>query len=673
MKRTEGKHGAMSWFKNSLLMQILIPFIILIVFVGSIISFVSYQATVSLTTEELSNNVKGEMESMTDAFDIYFQNIENMLNYLSEDDNLQNPSEDSATDIMDVFAEISELNPVVKNVYIGLPTSAGISYPDVGYSEDHNILETEWYKDATNAEGDIAWTQPFVDVVSGDTVVAAAKGYYGETKELIGVVSVDIEVKNLIQMINNIAIGDTGYAVIYDETGQIIAHPDENMIGKNQTNEFANDRLLTDENSGLVESELDGKNVTIGYAKNELTNWTIAGIVHQADLTKKSRGMIGKIIVTLIVVGLIAIFLASLIVRRVTSSIQRVVQRMQQISRGELKVKPLEVTSSDEIGQLVVATNDMNDRMRGLLRQIYEGSGIVSEQSADLTEASRDVMAGSQEVSATMEELASGAEIQANHASDLSSSVGLFTEKVNEANDHGRSIQKSSKDVSDMTLTGYRLMETSTDQMTTINEIVRRAVEDVQQLEAESQKISELVAVIEDIADQTNLLSLNAAIEAARAGEHGNGFAVVADEVRKLAEGVDESVTDITRIVDGIQHQSKNVTESLRSGYVEVERGTEQMVETGDTFKGISTAIEVMVENIQVVTDNLSDLTDESYEMNKAVQDIAAITEEASAGVQETSAASEETSGAMEQVSASSSELANLARELNDLVRQFKL
>src|SRR5699024_3137957 len=109
---------------------------------------------------------------------------------------------------------------------------------------------------------------------------------------------------------------------------------------------------------------------------------------------------------------------------------------------------------------------------------------------------------------------------------------------------------------------GYQLMEKSTNQMNTINDIVRNAVDNVQSLDEQSQKISELVAVIEDIAEQTNLLALNAAIEAARAGEHGQGFAVVANEVRMLAEGVAVSVTDITDIVNSIQHESSEVAES---------------------------------------------------------------------------------------------------------------
>src|SRR5690625_5083725 len=211
-----------------------------------------------------------------------------------------------------------------------------------------------------------------------------------------------------------------------------------------------------------------------------------------------------------------------------------------------------------------------------------------------------------------MKEIADGTETQANHSNQLSSAMGMFVSKIDEVNNNGIDMQASSNDVLEMTENGFSLMKSSTTQMNTIHEIVRNAFSEVHKLSEQSQKIYELVNVIEDIAEQTNLLALNAAIEAARAGEHGQGFAVVANEVRKLAEGVSDSVTDITKIVIDIQDETKNVAESLQSGYREVEQGTNQIIETRETFNSISSAVEEMVSNIHNVTNNLTDIAGES-------------------------------------------------------------
>lgn len=391
------------------------------------------------------------------------------------------------------------------------------------------------------------------------------------------------------------------------------------------------------------------------------------------NIISSGKSTINIVVAVSILVIILGLFVAVITSKSISNPIEALMERMRLITDGDLSSKPLEIRSKDEVGQLVKSTNEMNNNIKSLLSQINKVSETVNGQSEELTQAANEVMAGSEQVAATMQELASGAESQANHASELSNVMELFSSTIEDANDNGRNIQESSNDVLNMTKEGYQLMEKSTDQMNTINEIVRNAVENVQSLDTQSQKISELVIVIEDIAEQTNLLALNAAIEAARAGEHGLGFAVVADEVRKLAEGVAVSITDITDIVNNIQQKSSHVTESLQSGYKEVEQGTSQIIETGETFKEISTAVEEMVNNIQVVTDNLSEMSGEGQEMNSSIREVAAISEEAAAGIEQTSASSQQTSSAMEEVASSSKDLAHLSEKLNGLVQQFKL
>src|SRR5699024_9619739 len=261
---------------------------------------------------------------------------------------------------------------------------------------------------------------------------------------------------------------------------------------------------------------------------------------------------------------------------KVSKPIVTVMNRMNLIAKGDISHEPIKAEAKDETGQLVKATNDMNYNIRELLYDVSTVSTSVTTQSEELTQSSNEVTAASEQVAFTMQELATGSETQANNATDLSSRMVSFMTKVQAANEDGGSIQKSSNDVLDMTNKGTTLMKTSTTQMEKIDEIVHEAVEKVEEVDKHSQEISHLVSVIQGIADQTNLLALNAAIEAARAGEHGKGFAVVADEVRKLSEESSESVTSITDIVNRIQHEPSTVSTSLRNSYQEVEQGTEQ-------------------------------------------------------------------------------------------------
>lgn len=410
--------------------------------------------------------------------------------------------------------------------------------------------------------------------------------------------------------------------------------------------------------------------ILLGYQAMAEERETLINEIGEDSIAQGEVTLIVSVIMPIVIVVLTVI--AALITSRViTKPIGIVMERMQRIAEGNLSEEPLEVTSQDETGQLVTATNNMNHNMRDLLNQINNVSETVTSQSEELTQSSNEVMTGTMQVASTMQELASGSESQANNAADLSSGMDSFTARVLEANKNSERVQESSNEILKMTNEGTELMESSTEQMATIDRIVHDAVEKVEGLDTHSQEISELVSVIQDIADQTNLLALNAAIEAARAGEHGQGFAVVADEVRKLAEQSSDSVTDITEIVNRIQNESSVVAASLQDGYKDVEQGTEQIITTGETFKNISTAITDMANRINHVSENLTGITASGQEMNTSIQEIAAISEESAAGVEQTSASTQQTNAAMQEVAASSDDLAKLAEDLNGLVNRF--
>lgn len=371
-----------------------------------------------------------------------------------------------------------------------------------------------------------------------------------------------------------------------------------------------------------------------------------------------------------VVSGGLLVFLIS---RSVSKNLNEVVEISDQIADGNLNVSRIEYEGSDEIGRLADSVNTMGVNLKNMISQIASISETVSNQSEELTQSANEVRAGSEQVAVTMQELSVGSESQATNSSSLAESMNSFSSKVALATENGEKINMSSTKVMDLTLNGLDAMGASVRQMSIIDQIVQDAVEKVKGLDSQSQEITKLVSVIKAIADQTNLLALNAAIEAARAGEHGRGFAVVADEVRKLAEQVSVSVTDITGIVSSIQNESSIVATSLQAGYEEVEKGTSQIEATGDTFMGINQAVQEMVNNIKEMSASLTTMSGESQQMGGAIEEIAAVSEQAAAGIEQTSASSQQTSSSMEEMARSSNDLANLAEELNGLVRQFRL
>lgn len=379
--------------------------------------------------------------------------------------------------------------------------------------------------------------------------------------------------------------------------------------------------------------------------------------------------LITSMLLTLVTGVILVLFISG----RVSRNLKKVVDLSDQIANGNLTVDSLTYQGKDEIGKLSSSINLMKHQLLTMIQQISQTTSSVSSQSEQLSHSAHQVKSGAEQIATTMEELAKGTESQASYSSELATSMKAFANEINEMSGKGQAINQSTERVLTETVEGRNYMNQSVDQIGNIDTIVKDAVEKVKGLDKQSKLVFNLVAVIKDIAGQTNLLALNAAIEAARAGESGKGFAVVADEVRKLAEQVDDSVGDITKIVETIQGETDTVVHTLELCYEEVLTGTEKIESTGTKFEYIEEAVKDMTDNVKSVLSGLRKLADESEQMNSSVQEIAAISEQSAAGVEETTASAEEASVAMEDMSTRSNDLNQTSESLSEVVRQFKV
>lgn len=432
---------------------------------------------------------------------------------------------------------------------------------------------------------------------------------------------------------------------------------------------------------GREEEALKALEDTVTPVSNELiTIYEEASIRREGEIQEMGSNVLesgaammfwGLIISAAVI--LVGLLFAWMMANNLSRPIKRVAERMRHLAGGDISKGDLEVKSKDEIGALAGAMNTMQAALKEVIESVSLTSDRVTVQSRELDQASEEVREGSVQIASTMQEMSSGAESQADGASSLAEQMRTFTDKIAVADANGGHVSHSSSQVLELAEGGREQMKAAIGQMHRIDTIVKDSVEKVKGLDRQSREISKLVQVIEAIASQTNLLSLNAAIEAARAGEHGRGFAVVADEVRKLAEQVTASVGDITDIVEGIQTESGQVVQSLEEGYTEVGRGSVEMEASGETFDTIHHSVSDMVAKIQEISAHLREIAGAGQDMNRSIEEIASITEESAAGVEQAAASAQQSSGSMEEVSRSAAELSELAGELNRHVRRFKL
>lgn len=348
------------------------------------------------------------------------------------------------------------------------------------------------------------------------------------------------------------------------------------------------------------------------------------------------------------------------------------------ISEGDIKsakvaVSKLKLTSKDEIGRLGHDMQNMTGTLENMVGKIRLLSVQVNEQSNRLNQTSLEVNEGSDQIATTMEEMASGAETQATSTTTMLEKMNEFSDLIHSTNEHGRQIKDSSLQISARTEVGSKLMYDSKQEMEKIFETVDHAVTRMDELEKNTNQVTNLVTFISDIAEQTNLLALNAAIEAARAGENGRGFAVVADEVRKLAEQVSISVREINGIVSKVNNSSKEMVTMLNNSLTITSEGRSKLNKTGVTFSEISETILSMDNLIDKMSLQLENVLNEQDSIKSDIEEIAAVSEENSAGIEEVSASTQQMSAATDEINGQSKELLELSNQLKELNEQFKV
>lgn len=371
----------------------------------------------------------------------------------------------------------------------------------------------------------------------------------------------------------------------------------------------------------------------------------------QMDMTKKEVvASSDRALIVSLTLGVFAIvcsmLLLLLMAGGLTRSIRKMSDVMDDIASGEGDLtKRLDVTSRDELGHLA-------DNFNRFLCKLHDSIATVSQTTLQVSSAAA-------ELDSTAREMALGTEEVASQAGTVAAAGEEMTATSNDIAQNCMTAAEGARRASAAAVAGAAVVQETVQGMGRIAARVRESATTVESLGARSDQIGEIIGTIEDIADQTNLLALNAAIEAARAGEQGRGFAVVADEVRALAERTTRATGEIGNMIKSIQSETRSAVGAMEGGVKEVEKGTAEAAKSGEALQDIIAQIESVTQQVNQIAVAAEEQTATTSEISSNMQQITAVVHQTAKGAQQSAAAA--------------GQLSQLAESLQRVVKQFKL
>ncbi|MBU8575107.1 methyl-accepting chemotaxis protein [Bacillus pumilus] len=369
----------------------------------------------------------------------------------------------------------------------------------------------------------------------------------------------------------------------------------------------------------------------------------------------------------------IAVFLNIGLTRSIVTPIKSLSYRAKQIAEGNLAVERLDIQRKDEIGGLNESFNQMTDQLISLIKEISNVSNQVETFSIQLDDENKKLMESANQVSVSTDEMANGSQAISE---DLQHGVSLI-EKMDQ---HGRKNSERSQTVIQSTEDAIEAVESGKHTLTETKTAIEKNTHATRQIEQSAGEftqyasgISAMAKTVSDIADQTNLLSLNAAIEAARAGEAGKGFAVVADEIRKLADESSNATRQIFDMVSHIERGIQSISQTVKEGVKLSLQQQDAMDKTSHSFEDIETKAQHIKQEMAVLNDQIVQSTELGGQVLNSIENISAVVEETAAGSEEISASANEQLQSFHQMNKQVEELMSMTARLNETVHRFKL
>lgn len=539
---------------------------------------------------------------------------------------------------------------------------------------DYDYPNQAWYKAGADS-GEIVWTAPYFDGALNKTLITASTPFYNQAGELEGVISNDIDIGNLQEIVKSVDTGETGWAFLTGSDQQFLVHPKEEnslemTLAEDETLQSL-DSAIQQQESGVDVVTLEDGDAHVYYQHIPRTDWTLGLVIPDDEAYASLDGLLIQIVIVSIVIIILFIIIALILARRLTKPIKMLNEEVSKVALGDLSSN-MEASSNDEIGELTTNFNGMVKNIRELVTSVRSSIYTVSESTGQLSAVSEETTASSEEISRAMSSVANGATDASSYAEKTNTQTAALSDQLSSLVNQTNQLKENSGEVQKLNLHGVDQIEILQDTSDQSRVVILSVEKVIQNLSEKMNRIDEVVNTISAISEQTNLLALNASIEAARAGEHGKGFAVVAEEVRKLADETSTATENISNTIKSVQIESKDAVKQISSSREMSEAQNKAAEDSSQAFKAISNENDRMVESIQKIATDIKNIDTYKDSVVESIGYIASILEDSAAAAEEVDASSEEQLTALRTITTSAESLQETGEELEKLIEKFR-
>ncbi|MEC2381113.1 methyl-accepting chemotaxis protein TlpC [Bacillus subtilis] len=518
------------------------------------------------------------------------------------------------------------------------------------------------------AKGDLALSSTYIDdVMSGDWQVKNNKLYKGQTQINGNEDIVDLLGEKTGDTIT-IFQGDTRVATNVMKNG-------ERAVGTQASSEVIA-AVLKKGKRFYGQADVAGSSYQTAYMPLKDQNGNIIGMLYtganQSILASLTQSLFTQFAIVLVIVIMVSVILVLVFTRKINKRLNALKSAFESAGNGDMTIEVSDKTG-DELSELSVYYNKMRMKLNDTIQTVQQSALQLASASQQLSAGAEETNQASEKITEAVQQIANGAQDQITRIENSESSLKQASADIRDISANTAAIADKGQLAQSKADIGQKEIANVQAQMDAIHQSIQKSGEIIHQLDGRSKQIEQILSVITQIADQTNLLALNAAIEAARAGEQGKGFAVVADEVRKLAEESQQSAGQISKLIIEIQKDMNRSARSVEYVKTEAAEGVTMIQRTRDAFKEIAAATGEISAEISDLSASVTNISASAHHINDSFAANTTDIKESTKNTRQAAALTEEQFAAMEEITAASETLSQLAEELTGIISQFKM